>query len=508
MKTSACLCLLLIIVLSGCSKQNNTEAIENGNKYSGLKPPEGGDIKITGANISTFNAAASNSQSNSNKVSSIGIMSGPNDRPNTIAALHLNPADMWLGDQAGMSFTGYTDEFIMLPEWLGQQDNFYLGSLIKGNSIASVEMIPLSERLGDYESKPISASISLPLKTVTGIYNPTELRTSEFYSRLLTANAMPNAQKASFSYNIQEFTYYDELKTVFGSNSKVGALFFGSTSTTTNGTMKISKATGLVAKFTQKNFSLEMDDPENGELYSNLNLNALGGHWPAYISGITYGSTGILTIESAEDQEVVNNTYKKAFSVLGGLVSGGSNLTEAEKSTINRSTMKIYFVGPNGAESIKSIFSFDELAAYINKGANFSPQTPGVPISFKMKSLPDNKPLISNFKIDLPVDMIYVKYRKRQVGNENTGFGVEMFVDSFADAKCKIPIITPERIQFYFSNKLECESTFGCPSLTTGAVGVRQGTTRFFDIHQIKYLEDVNAVRLINSPKNEYTPVW
>ena len=508
MKTSTYLYLLLIIVLTGCSKKDNTGTVGNGNKYSGLKPPEGGDIKITGANISTFTAAASNSAINSKKVSSIGIMSGPNDRPHTIAALHLNPADQWLGDQAGMTFTGYTDEFIMLPEWLGQQDNFYLGSLIKGNSIASVDMIPLAERLGEYVSKPISASISLPLKTVTGMYNPTELRTSEFYSKLLSANGVPGTQKSSFSYDVQDFTYYDELKTVFGSNAKVGALFYGSTSSTTNGTMKISKSSGLVAKFTQKNFSLDMDVPENGELYSNLNLNALGGYWPAYISSITYGSTGIVVIESAEDQQVVNSTFKKTFSVLGGLVSGGSNLTEAEKNTVNKSTMKIYFIGPNGAEAIKSIFSLEELTAYIKKGSTFSPQTPGVPISFKMKSLPDNKPLISNFKIDLPVDMIYVKYRKKQVGNENSGFGVEMFVDSYADAKCTVPIITPERILFYFSSKPECESTFGCPSITTAGHGVRQGPTRFFDSYQIKYLEMVGSVRLINSPKNEYTPIW
>ncbi|KIO78273.1 hypothetical protein TH53_04455 [Pedobacter lusitanus] len=505
MKTSTCLYLLLIIVLTGCSKADNPGI---GNKYSDLKPAEGGNIKISGANISTFSEAASSSQSNTKKISSIGIMSGPNDRPHTIAALHLNPADMWLGDQAGMTFTGYTDEFIMLPEWLGQQDNFYLGSLIKGNSIASVEMNPLSERLGDYESKPISASISLPLKTVTGMYNPTELRTSEFYSKLLTANGMQNGQKAAFSYDIQEFTYYDELKTVFGSNAKVGALFFGSNTTTTNGTMKISKTTGLVAKFTQKNFSLDMDAPAKGELYNNLNLTALGGYWPAYISTITYGSTGILVVESNDDQEVVNSTYKKAFSILGGLVSGGSNLTEAEQGTINRSSMKIYFIGPNGAEAIKSIFTIEELTNYIKKGSTFSAQSPGVPISFKMKSLPDNKPLISNFKIDLPVDMIYVKYRKNQVGDENSGFGVEMYVDSFADAKCKIPIITPERISFYFSSKPECESPFGCPSITTAVRGVRQGTTRFIDKYQIKYLEMASQVRLINSPKNEYTPIW
>ncbi|MGY0035351.1 hypothetical protein [Pedobacter sp. NJ-S-72] len=150
----------------------------------------------------------------------------PIDRPNTIMSVHLNPVTQWTGDQVGMTFTGYADEFSMLPEWLGQQDNFYLGSLIKGNTISTLEMIPLSERLGEYESRPISASISLPLKEVTGTYNPTELRTSEFYSKLLLANGMNTLQKATFSFGMQEFSYYDELKMVFGTNAKVGAIFF------------------------------------------------------------------------------------------------------------------------------------------------------------------------------------------------------------------------------------------------------------------------------------------
>ncbi|MGY0035350.1 thiol-activated cytolysin family protein [Pedobacter sp. NJ-S-72] len=146
-------------------------------------------------------------------------------------------------------------------------------------------------------------------------------------------------------------------------------------------------------KFTQKNFSLLMDTPEPGELYTNLNINALGGIWPTYISSITYGSIGVLAIESDESSETIKSTYEKAFNVLGGLVSGGSNLTSAEQGVINNSSMKIYFVGVNGAEAVKSIFSYDELSAYIKRGSTFAPQTPGVPISFKMNVLPDNKPL-------------------------------------------------------------------------------------------------------------------
>lgn len=453
MRTFIFCIFLLAAAMSGCSKRDYNIPIGS-DGTSGLRAPEMGLVKIAGAKVSTFGSPKSLTDVlNGKKLSSGGIMYG-GDGPQIISAVHLNPGEFWTGSQVGMTFSGYADEFTMLPEWLGQLDNFYLGSLIKGNSIASLEMAPLSERLGEYQSRPISASISLPLKTVSGIYNPTELRTSEFYSRLLLANGMQEPQRASYSYNIQEFTYYDELKTVFGSNVKVNALFFSSGSTSTNGALKISKSTGLVAKFTQKNFSLNMDVPIQGELYENLDLAALGGQWPAYISSITYGSTGVLVIESDEDSEIVNSTYSKAFSVLGGLVSGGNDLTESEKGTIGRSTMRIYFIGPNGAEAVKSIFSFEELAAYIKKGTAFSPQSPGVPISFKMKSLPDHKTLKNDFVIDVPIRPFYIKAEYTAKDPRPASCPChDLNLTFFADDRGKIPIKISNQVPIYVNTK-------------------------------------------------------
>ncbi|RAJ26068.1 thiol-activated cytolysin family protein [Pedobacter cryoconitis] len=453
MKTFTISLILLIIVLLGCSKADYT-GIGNTNKYGGLRSPDAGNISINNATVSAFREVL-NTKSRSAKTSTTAVM-GINsfDRPGTISSVHINPATQWIGDQVGMTFTGYADEFSMLPEWLGQQDNFYLGSLIKGNTISSLEMIPLSERLGEYESRPISASISLPLKIVGGIYNPTELRTSEFYSKLFFANGMNNLQKATFSYGMQEFSYYDELKMVFGTNAKVNAIFFGSSSSSSNEILRIKKTNGLVVKFMQKNFSLLMDTPEPGELYNNLNINALGGSWPAYISSITYGSTGVLAIESDASSETLKSAYENAFNVLGNLVSGGSSVTSTEQGIINNSSMKIYFVGVNGAEAVKSIFSYDELSAYIKRGSTFSPETPGVPISFKMNSLPDNKPLVNNFKIDVPIKPFYVKTVYVEQSPRPISCPChDMYLTFFADQRGTIPIKIQNSIPIYANTK-------------------------------------------------------
>ncbi|MBB6273900.1 hypothetical protein HDF26_004373 [Pedobacter cryoconitis] len=445
---------LVIIVFSSCKKQAIN--IKSAGQNTELKSPEGGNVNINSGSLNAFHSwiqegSFVKSRINSGKTSGVEfpdrLMDNGSWNDRTIGAVHIRKDSMWLGDFAGRSFIGYADEFTMLPEWLGQKDNFYLGNLIKGNTISSLDMTPLSERLGQYESRPVSASVSLPGKTVSGIFNPNELSASQFYSKLLQDNGMPNTQNAAYSYSLQEFTYYDELRTVFGSNVKVSALFYGSGSTSTNGVLRIAKKSGLVAKFIQKNFSLDMDVPEQGELYANLDLNAVDGYWPAYISNITYGSTGILVIESDENQDVVNSTYKKAFNVLGGLVSGTSSLTSSETATINNSMMKIYFIGPNGAEAVKQIFSIDELVGFIKKGSSFSAQTPGVPISFKMKSLKDNKIINNNFRIDAPVEKLYVKLTKVTENNKS-----KAYLNFYANQQATLPIIAPARITFTLNN--------------------------------------------------------
>ncbi|KIO75828.1 hypothetical protein TH53_18185 [Pedobacter lusitanus] len=441
--------LVLIIITASCRKEAVT--VKNSDQKSALKSPEGSNVNISRAAISTFSnlmqaSSSVNSHLNSGKTSDIPgtMMSGGSLRDKLIGAVHIQTDSMWLGDYAGRSFIGYADEFTMLPEWLGQKDNFYLGNLIRGNSIASLAMTPLSERLGHYESRPISASISLPGKVVSGMFNPNELNATQFYSKLLQDNGISGLQNASYNYSIQEFTYYDELRTVFGSNVKVNALFYGSNSTSTNGVLKIAGKTGLVAKFVQKNFTLDMDVPVKGELYENLDLNAVEGYWPAYISNITYGSTGILAIESDDDRQLVNNTFNKAFRVLGGLVSGTSDLTSAEISTINNSKMTIYFIGPNGAETVKKIFTVEELLGFIKKGSTFSAQTPGVPISFKMKSLKDNKTINNNFRIDVPVEKIWAKfsdpYEVQSAGSVRTA---KQRLTFYADKELTAPIVAP-----------------------------------------------------------------
>ena len=150
---------LFLIIFSSCKKQKVN--IKSADQNITLKSPEGSNVSMNSGSLNASNSWINESsfiksQINSGKTSSLGVpdklMFEGSWRDRTIGAVHIRPDSMWRGDLAGRSFIGYTDGFTMLPEWLGQKDNFYLGNLIKGNTISTVDLSPLSERLGQYAS--------------------------------------------------------------------------------------------------------------------------------------------------------------------------------------------------------------------------------------------------------------------------------------------------------------------------------------------------------------------
>ncbi|TDS08878.1 thiol-activated cytolysin family protein [Sphingobacterium paludis] len=276
-----------------------------------------------------------------------------------------------------MTIEGYADEFVIIPEWLGRRDVFHLGSLIQGNTLQNLSFTPLSEREGHYESRPIFASVSFPAKTVSGSYLPDIMATTKFFSNIMQENNLSDMQNSTFRYEIKEFSYYNEVKTVFGSNVDVRALFYASNSSATAFSGRIQKTNGLIASFTQTNFTVDMDIPESGELYQNLNLDLLGNVYPAYINSVAYGSKGVLLIESEQDAEVLQTTFNKAFSVMGGLVSGSQSLASDEKNIIQNADLQIFFTGITGESVRRKIGSFDELISLIKTGTHFPHQHRG-----------------------------------------------------------------------------------------------------------------------------------
>jgi len=440
--------LLGIFSISSCQKEFTPTNLRD----ASFKAPSFGNVSINGSSgmIDEDTLSKTGFQKTAASTGSLLLSA----RGNKIGAVHIEKNEFWTDtSEPGTTIEGYADEFLMTPDWLGRLDVFHLGSLIKGNTLQDLSFVPLSEREGHYSRKPIYASVSFPADTVSGSFAPDVMATSEFFSKLMLQNGLSTAQKSSFKYEIKEFNYFSEIKTVFGSNVDIKALFYKSGSTSATVSDQISKASGLVASFTQENFTVDMDLPEPGELYENLNMGLLNDVLPGYISSIKYGSKGVLLIESEETADVLKKTFNKAFSVMGGLVSGTQTMTADEDKVIRDAQIQIFFTGADGKSIVKQLGSFDELIGFIKTGTSFSPTTPGVPIAFKMRTAKTNNTIISNFSIRIPFKPFYIKQEFIVDPNIQSAPRHELHLSFFADKDARIPINVPNRTPIYADTK-------------------------------------------------------
>lgn len=388
-----------------------------------------------------------------------------------VGAIRINGRDTWVNDRhAGYTFKGDADEFTMIPSWLGKLDVFHLGSLIKGNTIADLSFTPLSERGGNYISKPIEASVSFASKRVVGNFMPATMAAPEFFGKLMRDNGLTNPVSHGFAYEIKQFNYFNEVKSAFGSNVDIKKIFFNSSSSSNEYGDKITKDYGIMVSFTQKNFTVDMSLPETGELYSDLDLSALGGVWPAYINSMAYGSKGIILIESNAEIESFKKTVEKAFSVMGGLIDGTKQLSQQELNVLNQSEMNMLFIGTDSKFLVKSLTSFGELIGFVKKGNTFGPNNPGVPISFNLRSLNKHTTIKNYFEIKVPIDHFYVYMvgttqkavrtrtapRRIKVTSRPT-IPVERFY-IYADPEGQNKIIAPKNFVLYVDYKYETKS--------------------------------------------------
>ena len=118
----------------------------------------------------------------------------------------------------------------------------YLGSLLKGGSLEEQRFQRLTNELD-----PLYISYSFPAKIVGDIIEKPSLQSQRTsLSKIMNQEGMTGKQIVSFIYDMNQFTYYNELKLAFNCNIDVASVFNISTSVAQG---KIRKKCGLVAKF-------------------------------------------------------------------------------------------------------------------------------------------------------------------------------------------------------------------------------------------------------------------
>jgi thiol-activated cytolysin len=328
------------------------------------------------------------------------------------------------------------------------------GSLLKGNSIQNLDFKPISASV-----KPVTVSLSIPAinkKTAFTMNNPSLSATRQFVQDYLQTADF--TQNGTLSYSIEQFTSYDELKVAFGSNVNTRSLFGKNSSSTNIEEGMISKRTGFYVKFYQTSFTLDMDLP-NGSLVNDTNLDT-GGVEPVYVSSISYGRMGILSIETNELTETARTILNESFSKL--FVNGESTLTQEERNFLDGADFNLYLIGGSGVTAVQSFQGYQSFVNHVAKGT-FSKSQPGVPIFCSYSYLNDNSQVKTTFKYDIRKPPVYVRMAHENMvsSGRNKNVDVKLY---FYSSRSHTNMIAPPSIKFTIEKKLKKGIKSGAPT--------------------------------------------
>src|SRR6201999_426721 len=90
------------------------------------------------------------------------------------------------------------------------------------------------------------------------------------------------------------------------------------------------------------------------------------------------------------------------FAYNGGADVSG-NVSVSYKDIISNSKITAFILGGDAGTAAQAIDSYDSLIAFIKAGGNYSRQSPGAPIAYKLSYLKDNSPARMSFTTDYTV---------------------------------------------------------------------------------------------------------
>jgi hypothetical protein len=162
-----------------------------------------------------------------------------------------------------------------------------------------------------------------------------------------------------------------------------------------------------VVRYTQAYYTVDLDAPESPSALlgpdvtlADVQAKMDPEHPPAYVSSVTYGRMIVFTFESQYSASEMGAALEFAYS--GGYdIKGDVSVTY--KDILSQSKITAFILGGDGGSAAQTIDSYESLIAFIKGGGNYSRQSPGAPIAYKLSYLQDNSPARMSFTTDYQV---------------------------------------------------------------------------------------------------------
>jgi thiol-activated cytolysin len=295
-----------------------------------------------------------------------------------------------------------TRQYDRVVAYAANSDAMYPGALISADSV-------LTGLFTQIVLPRAPATISVSLENLGGtkqaqVMAPSLSAYRDALSSILDAE-ITGSTPANLYSEIEEVHSEDQLNMALGIQASWG-LGVASVRSSFDFSNQQTRSRYLV-RYTQAYYTVDLDAPTSPSalLGPDVTLDAVQSHMdaqrpPVYVSSVTYGRMVLFTFESQYSAEEMQAALDFAYSG-GADVKGDVSVTY--KDIISQSKITAYILGGDASTAVQTINSYDALISFIKTGGNYSRQSPGAPIAYKLSYLKDNSPARMSFTTDYQV---------------------------------------------------------------------------------------------------------
>ena len=316
-------------------------------------------------------------------------------------------------------------------------ESMWPGALLRGDSVGTGLFTPIVRPRGP-------ATVSVSLENIDGKRSAVMEAPSLSAFREAMAGILSQDVTGATPANI-----YSEIESVHSENQLAMAL--GASVSVTGLPAQLAASfdfsdqdikSRYLVKYIQSYYTVDIDQPRSpsdffGDEVAAADLrDAMGaGNPPVYVSSVTFGRVILFTFESSYSATELGAALD--FVYAGGAdVSGDVSVTY--RDIVSRSKITAYILGGSGGEAARSLGSYDDLNDFIQGGGDYSRESPGAPIAYKLAYLADNQPARMSFtdeyedkecqRVSQKIEVQLSKIEVLSAGSElGEGDGLEVF---------------------------------------------------------------------------------
>jgi thiol-activated cytolysin len=284
-----------------------------------------------------------------------------------------------------------TRQFDRIVAYAANSDSLWPGAIVAGDSVYS----GLFSQIG-FDRRPLTVSVSL--ENLTGaksavIERPSLASYREALAGILDSE-ISGATAANIFSEIEQVHSEEQLALALG--AEVSWLGSAASIKASFDFQQQETRSRYLVKYTQAYYTVDLDAParpanffDESVTLEDVTSTVNASNPPLYVGSVTYGRMVVFTFESEYSAEEMNAALEFAYS--GGVDVSG-NVSVTYKDIISKSKITAFILGGSGGEAARTIDSYEALIEFIKAGGNYSRESPGAPIAYKLNYLKDNSP--------------------------------------------------------------------------------------------------------------------